>query len=379
MCGKQEKPARTWRTWVGSFVGLMIISTAGRMYGDWKDSRATPPAAAVRTITAVSTRQSSEGVTAAQMDQAFLDRLGQYLEARSNQDGPHAYQHEGVYLEIGGRKLAVVRLRTQGVTPIAYIAAVQDGELVRVGCVSNVLANVPVTSGPCADKIKEAFGVGLTGATTVATIVPAAPYPTQPPIASGSSAFVRKHFGDIAIELPANWLWMEQSDAASLNTNSEALARSLGAEVNQGSNAVLAAGNAFNDAKESVATVRLSVRSGTKGGQADMREGLKEPQREVEAMMLIGLEKTAAAMRKHPGMKFYRVRGGGLRQNASLVCTWSGFVYDAGRGAMVSDSWVCPVGNRTVKLTTSYQEERASLFAATVDYMWRSLSVASAR
>ncbi len=196
--------------------------------------------------------------------------------------------------------------------------------------------------------------------------------PTQP------SAFFKKQFdGGISVELPTNWRWMDASDAASLNTSSEAVADSVGFEVNQGNNTILLAGNAFNDDKQSVATLRVSLRSSALGSQADMREGLKDPQRDVEAAMLIELETTAAAMRKLPTTRYYRVVGGSFKQNPSLICIWSGFESDVGRGATVSDLWVCPLGKRALKLSASYHKDRANLFAPIIAYVWRSLSATS--
>ena len=54
---------------------------------------------------------------------------------------------------------------------------------------------------------------------------------------------------------------MDAADASSLNTSSEAMAELVGTEVGQGNNAILLAGNAFDAVKQSVATLRVSVRS----------------------------------------------------------------------------------------------------------------------
>lgn len=187
------------------------------------------------------------------------------------------------------------------------------------------------------------------------------------------SAFERKAFDRVSISLPRNWRWIGESDAQALNTNSEALTESLGVGVGQGNNTILIAGNAFNDARVSVATVRLSVRSGPTIGQAELQDALKEPQEPINREIREVAEKTAVAMRKLPQMQFYSVTGGGLRQNGSMVCMWTAFEYDLGKGATASDSWVCPSADRTFKLTTSYAKSHANLYAATVDYVWRSI------
>lgn len=198
---------------------------------------------------------------------------------------------------------------------------------------------------------------------------------SEPPAQSiaSPSAFERKVFEGVSVSLPRNWRWMGGSDAQALNANSEALTDSLGVGVDQGNNTILVAGNAFNDERVSVATMRLSVRSGSTIGQADLREALKEPQEPISREIREVAEKTATAMRKLPQMQFYNVTGGGLRQNGSMVCMWTAFEYDLGQGATASDSWVCPSADRTFKLTTSYAKSRANLYAATVDYVWRSI------
>ena len=168
---------------------------------------------------------------------------------------------------------------------------------------------------------------------------------------------------------------MGAADASSINTSSEALADSLGVDAKQGNNTVLIAGNAFNDAKQSVATLRVSVRSSAEMGQAEMREGLKEPKASTDAALMQGADITAAAMRKVTGMVYYKALSASLSQNASLICIKTTFEYDGGRGPMISDTWVCPLTTRAVKLSTSYQKARANLFAPTIDYIWRSLSV----
>ena len=187
------------------------------------------------------------------------------------------------------------------------------------------------------------------------------------------SAFFTKELDGISISLPKNWRWIGRADSESLNTNSEAMGDTIGVAINQGNNTILAAGNAFDDTKVSVATIRLSVRSASTISQTDLRQVLSEPKAEIESEIVGQSEQTATAMRRLPQVLYYNVAGGGLKQNGSLICSWSGFEYDIGKGPTVSDSWVCPLGDRTLKLTTSYAKSRANLYAATVDHVWRSL------
>ena len=165
-----NKPMRTWWTWAGVFVACVAISVAGRTYTDQLVNRELPPltpsqlaeAKASATVTALVTRQSSDGVTVENFDQQFLDNLGAWLAGRVNSKDPgQSHVPEGVYLEVGGKKLAVIRLRTHGVTPNVSITGIEGDQVVRVTCVSDMLFDVPVTTGQCADKINEAFGVSF--------------------------------------------------------------------------------------------------------------------------------------------------------------------------------------------------------------------------
>ncbi len=381
-----SKPKRTWRTWAGLLVILMVISTAGRMYGDY----AVKPAAATKVteaqhapsaaptastkVTAVITRQDGEGVTAAQMDERFADRLSQYLASQTSEKTGVPYTAEASYISVSGKRLLQVRLLTRGVSPMAQLISLEGAEMVRVTCASDVLGTVHLDSAPCAAKIKEAFNVDV--AAGIDAPDQPAPSPSASAPLSQSSAFETRSLpGGVSIAVPKDWHWMGAADASSLNTGSEALADSVGIEARQGKNTVLLAGNAFNDEKQSVVTMRVSVRSSADMSQADLREGSKEPAASTNEILRQGAETTAVAMRKVAGMSYYLVIDASLDQNASLICIKTSFEYDQGRGAMISDSWVCPLGNRTVKLSTSYQKSRANLFSATVAHMWRSLTV----
>ena len=106
----------------------MAISTAGRMYCDYagkRDAAASANKANVQTapfpapsaapkVTAVITRQDSEGITGAQMDQTFADRLSQYLASRTSEKTGVPYTADASYISVNGKRLLQVRLRTQG-------------------------------------------------------------------------------------------------------------------------------------------------------------------------------------------------------------------------------------------------------------------------
>ncbi len=183
-----------------------------------------------------------------------------------------------------------------------------------------------------------------------------------------------KQFDGISILVPRNWHWMGKNDSDSLNTNAEALSDTLGLDIRQGNNVILLAGNAHDDANISRATIRLSVRMGTKITQSELQEAASEP-RQFNKEIFEAAEQTAVAMRKLPQNKYYNATAGRLRQNGKISCVWVEFEFDLGKGGTIADTWICPVSGRTFKLSTSFAKARAGLYAATIDYVWRSLSL----
>jgi hypothetical protein len=68
---------------------------------------------------------------------------------------------EAVYVESRGTKLAVIRLSPGDGSRVVYVAGIVGRELKRVACARTSLAAIPITYGPCADKIAEVFAVTL--------------------------------------------------------------------------------------------------------------------------------------------------------------------------------------------------------------------------
>lgn len=181
----RSKPrADAQRTTILIAFALACIIGYGGYYGRTSDAAepvapvatlpATTPAADASEIRVVSSRQDSEGVTQDQLSPTFLRNLEAYtverirtLAAQAAKDQGHASQgsvitsSEAVYVEAGGKKLAVLRLEGSDKSSQVMVAGIVGSELVRVLCLRATPERVPLTYGPCNDKIKEAFGVGL--------------------------------------------------------------------------------------------------------------------------------------------------------------------------------------------------------------------------
>lgn len=195
-----------------------------------------------------------------------------------------------------------------------------------------------------------------------------------PSHASNSSFATVQFEGYAKIALPRNWTYLDKNVAAHLNTSSEAAARVAGFSVNQGDNNILVAANARDAKGKSKATVRLSVRLGLSATQEEFLEISKQPHQSIQDALLPAARETADAMLKMPGVKSYRVLGVKLDHNGALRCILSIFEGDYGGRVVISHTWVCPVGNRTLKLSTSYEKQNQAIYWPTIEYIWRSLS-----
>jgi hypothetical protein len=202
----------------------------------------------------------------------------------------------------------------------------------------------------------------------------------SPQSQAANSAFATVQFGEVAqIALPRSWTYMDKQVADHLNTSSEAVGRLSGLTINQGDNKVLVAANARDSKGKTKATIRLSVRMGPSPTQADVRDLAKEPPNAIEGILLPAAKETVDAMLKVPGVTSYRIRGVKIDKNKDMSCTLSSFEGDHGSGLVETDTWVCPLGDRTIKLSTSYHKDVEQIYRPTIEYVWRSLRATSLR
>jgi hypothetical protein len=124
------------------------------------------PAAADMWVT--SATESSYGVTEDQMGADYLDAIGKRvvenltnlaLKAEQN-GGPKAppFTSEGTYEVMSGKKLGVIKIRSQGRTPMAVIIGIDKQELIKVSCLNKEKGgDIVITTGKCRDEINKAF------------------------------------------------------------------------------------------------------------------------------------------------------------------------------------------------------------------------------
>lgn len=193
---------------------------------------------------------------------------------------------------------------------------------------------------------------------------------------AAESAFITMDLGGIAtLAIPKSWTLTDAKISEHTNASSEAAARLGGLEINRGDNRVLVAANAFDSKGNVQATIRLSVSPAPGISQADMRELAALPNEDVQPLLKAQLMQVSEALLNAPGVKSLNVKLARINQNNSLVCMRVGseFERELQYGVFVSDYWNCPLGNRAIKLSTSYKKDLESIYRPTIEYVWSTL------
>lgn len=190
----------------------------------------------------------------------------------------------------------------------------------------------------------------------------------------GRSAFATVRFGQVVqVDLPRNWTYIDKKIADHLNTSSEAIGNFAGVNIAQGDNTILVAANAYDSQGKSKATLRISVRASPNITQAQMRELSSQPASIIESQLRPSADETVKTMLKVPGVKFYAVRAVKIDRNDALICSLSSYEGDFGRGTVISETWVCPLGESTLKLSTSYEKGLQAIYGPTLARVWHSM------
>lgn len=191
--------------------------------------------------------------------------------------------------------------------------------------------------------------------------------------ADGASTFVRLQFGsDVSVEVPRNWIFLDQNIRQHLNTYSEAVAKFSGIDVNQGNNQILVAANAYTNGKKPSATMRLSVRVGSFPTQADIK--LADPvelRREAE----MTLQQLQGSLPDNvSGMKLLDVRLERLGAYYTIVIDKQ---VDYVSGLELDRLDVIYVGSKAYKLNTSYRKSEAWMFEPIIRHIRQSLKTST--
>lgn len=199
-------------------------------------------------------------------------------------------------------------------------------------------------------------------------------------VASQKSTFVALQFGeDIAIEVPRDWTYLDDNMKKHINTASEAALKLSGISLNQGDNKILVAAHAYTQHRTPSATLRLSVRpQDPKEGitQSEMRqEAPKLSKKQLLEMVAPTISETKRAMINIEGIQSVKFIDARVEQSKHLTCLLTEFENNADYGISLVQVYVCPAGDKSIKLTTSYRKSEATMFKPILKYVWNSLRV----
>jgi len=188
--------------------------------------------------------------------------------------------------------------------------------------------------------------------------------------------FAKLDFGGAAyIEVPRSWTYLDKELNKRLNTFSESIARLAGVPPNPGQNIILVAGKTYTSFHTSSATLRLSIRHGNGPNQTLMQEIAKLSKPEVAQFLSPIANQTQKAMVRVAGVRSAKAVDAKVAAKKGLICIFMEFETDASDGLKLSQTYICPLGNRSVKLSTSYRKSEAKLFRPIVEHVWNSLRI----
>ena len=148
-------------------LGITIVLAVAAVLGAKFLSPVIVKALSPSGMTVGTTIESSSGVTEDQMNLELLDILTKAvteqvkdLAAKQEKAGgptaPLMFPESG-YVVMSGKKLAVIKIRSQGAASIAVILGIDKQELIKVTCVNKKNEDVDISKGKCFDEIKKSF------------------------------------------------------------------------------------------------------------------------------------------------------------------------------------------------------------------------------
>lgn len=188
------------------------------------------------------------------------------------------------------------------------------------------------------------------------------------------SAFSKLDFGGtITVEVPRNWTYQDESLRQHLNTAGEATARLAGITPNPGENIILVAANAYTSFKTASATLRLSIRRGEAPSQADVRELSKASRSELFQLLDPVISELRKVMMNMSLVKSVKTVDARILSNQSMSCMYFEFEAETADGTKLLQTYICPMSEKSIKLSTSYRKSEATLFRPVLQHIWLSL------
>jgi len=129
----------------------------------------------LKSVIAFTTVQSSEGFTEADLDQAFLINIENWILGTMFEKIMNAYPEMGydpedlksglsarsVYMIVSGKKFAIIKIDLDNYARFVTIVGIEGPEFYRVTCLRPSNHDIPVWSGECGNEVKNTFGVSI--------------------------------------------------------------------------------------------------------------------------------------------------------------------------------------------------------------------------
>lgn len=160
---------------VAVFLAMATTQLLAKSNSVQKTSMQVSQETVMKPVVAFTTAQSSEGVTAADLDQAGLENLetwivetllqqsrGQYAEMGYNpEDFNPRISANSVYVTTGDEKLAVIKVNIDSSIRSVTVMGIKGDQLLRVSCIRASDHDIPVWSGECGNEVRKTFMVSI--------------------------------------------------------------------------------------------------------------------------------------------------------------------------------------------------------------------------
>ena len=168
----------------GVLLALLIVAAFATHPGDSESTATRSPIASQQSLTAASNnsqvqtvvvREDAGGYTNNDLTPETMKLIENELVKRTILRGqehmvsqgfapkdisPDMVQSSSWVMDAEGKRFGIVEMLA-GMARIKAIVSIEGTQFVRVSCVDPTGKNVPISTGPCADKIHEVFGIHL--------------------------------------------------------------------------------------------------------------------------------------------------------------------------------------------------------------------------
>lgn len=194
---------------------------------------------------------------------------------------------------------------------------------------------------------------------------------------SGDSAFTSVRLnGILETSLPKNWAYLDKQLADTINVSSEAKLKMVGINLEQGNNDVLVAANSVGPNGKNRSTLRISIRKIATASQEQLEELSMQPKSVLDENLKPFEQEVTAAILKIPEIKTTQLRSFKIDHYDKMYCM--SFTYDqmySNDRQVVVDNWICPLGDKLLKLSTSIEKGLEPTYRPIIEYVRSSLKI----